>query len=73
MTKVTKQVRPTTKTEQNVLDTFLTTSAKIKYLTSLKWPTADIARKLGTSYQHVNNEQGRTAKNPREAQPTSKK
>jgi len=71
-TKQTKPILPTTKTQQAVLDGFDTTSARIKFLTSEGWATADIARKLGLIYQHVHNEQARHAKNPREAQPKAK-
>lgn len=58
-------VRKVSKAVQVELDALPTVYKRIKYLQKEGWSRADVARKLGTTYQHVNNEWERTAKNPR--------
>lgn len=62
---MTKEVRKVSKDVQAKLDAMPTTCKKVWYLRAEGWEIADIARFLGISYQHANNESNRTAKNPR--------
>ena len=54
-----------TKAQTNELNTLPTTSAKIRFLTSLDWPRGQIAKELGIRYQHVRNVQITPVKKPR--------
>ena len=64
MNQVKKTFPKLSKTEQDHLDNLPTTSARIRYLNSLGWERADIARKLGKLYQHVRNVLEMKVKNP---------
>lgn len=44
-----------TKAQASKLDSFETTSAKIRFLNSLDWTRGAIAKHLGIRYQHVRN------------------
>lgn len=55
-----------TKKQEEKLESFTTTSAKIRFLTSLEWTRGEIAKKLNILYQHVRNVQITPIKNPRE-------
>jgi len=54
---MTKQVTKLTKAQAGALTKLPTKSAKIRYLTKLKWSRSQIADKLGIRYQHVRNVQ----------------
>ena len=57
-----KEVRKVSKDVQTKLDECTSTAARIRYLASEGWETADIARKLGVIYQHAWNESHRKLK-----------
>jgi len=54
-----------TKDHTTALNACPTTSARIRYLTSLDWSRSDIAAKLNIRYQHVRNVQITPVKDPR--------
>ena len=54
-----------TKAQTSKLDKLPSTSAKIRYLTSLDWTRSQIKDKLNIRYQHVRNVQITPVKNPR--------
>lgn len=56
-----------TKTQSQKLESFNTTSGKIRYLLSLGWKRGNIARKLKKRYQHVRNVELTPVKNPKES------
>ena len=41
--------------QQKKLDSFSTTSARIRFLLAKGWERGDVARKLNIKYQHVRN------------------
>ncbi len=53
------------KSQQSKLSGLPTTSARIRYLTSLNWTRSQIKDKLGILYQHVRNVQITPVKNQR--------
>ena len=55
--------------EEAVLDSFSTTSAKIRYLSTLNWSRSQIASKLGIRYQWVRNVLITNVAQPKEAMP----
>lgn len=53
------------KAQASKLGSLPTTSAKIRYLTSLDWSRSEIRDELGILYQHVRNVQITPVKNPK--------
>lgn len=54
-----------TKSQTSKLNGLPTTSARIRYLTSLDWSRSEIKDQLGILYQHVRNVQITPVKTPR--------
>lgn len=54
------------KAQKTKLDSFSTTSAKIRYLHSLEWTRSEIKDQLGIRYQHVRNVLITPVKNPKD-------